>query len=143
MDAVTVRHEANDRFRISIRGHEIVVDQPAPASDDAGPTPTELFVASLAACAAFYARRFLARHGLADGGLVVRSDFGWAVDHSSVTSITLVVDVPGGVPGHLEAALLRAIERCTVHESIRNAPAVRCTLVKVPGPNGPRVGAAS
>jgi putative redox protein len=143
VDAVTVRHEANDRFRISIRGHDIVVDQPPPASGDAGPTPTELFVASLAACAAFYARRFLSRHGLADGGLVVRSEFGWAPDHSRVTSVALVVEVPGGVPDHLEPALLRAVERCTVHESIRNAPAVTCEIAKVPRPDEAGVGAAS
>ena len=73
MTTITVRHEARDRFRISIRGHEVLVDQPLPASGDAGPTPTELFVASLAACAGFYARRFLARHGLPDGELAIQT----------------------------------------------------------------------
>src|SRR5579864_1201648 len=114
MSQIAVRHESVDRFRISVRGHELVVDQPAPASGDGGPTPTELFVASVAACAGFYARRFLARHGLVDGGLAISCDFTWAPDHSRVASIALQVEVPDGLPAALEPALLRAIKGCTV-----------------------------
>ena len=129
MTPISVRHETNDRFRISIRGHEVVVDQPAPAGGDDGPTPTELFVASLAACAGFYARRFLARHGLRDGELAISCEFGWAQDHSHVDSIALRVELPAGVPKGLEAPLLRVIEQCTVHESIRQVPVVTCLIV--------------
>lgn len=124
MAQITVRHESLDRFRIAVRGHEIVVDQPAPSSGDAGPTPTELFVASLAACAGFYARRFLARHGVADGELVVVCDFGWAADHSRVTAIALRLETPEGIPAELHPALMRVLEHCTVHESIRAVPTV-------------------
>lgn len=132
MSQLEVQHETRDRFRIRIRGHEVVVDQPRPASDDAGPTPTELFVASLAACGGFYARRFLARHGLSDGGLVVACDFDWAPDHSRVISIALRVEIPGSVPDGLRPALLRAVDRCTVNESIRHGLAVTCEIATSP-----------
>lgn len=132
MSHLEVQHEALDRFRIRIRGHEVVVDQPHPASDDAGPTPTELFVASLAACAGFYARRFLARHGLSDGGLTVACDFEWAPDHSRIVSIALRVEIPGGVPDALRPALLRVVDRCTVHESIRHGLAVTSEIATAP-----------
>jgi putative redox protein len=36
---------------------------------DVGPTPTELFVAGLASCVAFYARRYLRRHDIDAEGL--------------------------------------------------------------------------
>ena len=63
--ALTVAHRGGDRFRIRVRGHEIDVDQPVgDGGEDTAPTPTELFVAGLASCVAFYARRYLARHGL-------------------------------------------------------------------------------
>lgn len=122
--SITVHHEANDRFRIDVRGHEVVVDQPAPASGDAGPTPTELFVASLAGCAAFFARRFLARHGLPDGELTVACDFAWSADHSRVEKISLHVEVPSPLEPEIEAGLLRAIDRCTVEASIRAQPVI-------------------
>ena len=122
MSQISVRHEAADRFRIVVRGHEVVVDQPG--SGDAGPTPTELFVASLAACAGFYARRFLARHGVADGELGVTADFTWSADHSRVTAIALRLETPRGIPDDLRPALQRVLDHCTVHESLRLVPAV-------------------
>lgn len=115
-----VLHEAGDRFRIQIRGHELVVDQPG--SGDAGPTPTELFVASLISCTAFYARRFLARHGLADGDLAVSGEMTWAPDHTRVTAIAMRVESAGGIPAELHAALQRVVDHCTVSESIRGVP---------------------
>lgn len=129
MSRICVRHEERDRFRVAIRAHELVVDQPVPASGDEGPTPTELFVASLAACGAFYARRFLARHGLAEGALTVTADFAMAADHSRVASIALRVETPDGVPPELRGALERAVDACTVHNSIRQAPAVSLEIV--------------
>lgn len=129
MTAIIVRHEARDRFRISVRGHDVVVDQPAPASSDEGPTPVELFVASLAACAAFYARRFLDRHGLGEGELEVSCEFEWATDHSRVIAIALRILVPLRLPDGIEAALLRVIDRCTVRQSIGEGLAVTCDIV--------------
>ncbi len=129
MSRICVRHEERDRFRVAIGAHELVVDQPAPASGDEGPTPTELFVASLAACGAFYARRFLARHGLADGALTVTADFAMADDHSRVASITLRVETPDEVPPGLRGPLERAVHGCTVHRSIRQAPEVSLEVI--------------
>ena len=43
-----IEHEGGDRYRVRIRGHELVVDQPTEdGGEDAGPTPTELFVAGV------------------------------------------------------------------------------------------------
>ena len=116
MSTISVLHETGDRFRIKIRDHDVIVDQPG--SGDRGPTPTELFVASLVACAAFYARRFLARRGVEDGDLTVTGDFAWAEDHSRVTAVAIRVETTDGVPEDLHAALARVVEHCTVHESI-------------------------
>jgi putative redox protein len=121
---ITVHHEGKDRFNIDIRGHEVVVDQPPPASDDAGPTPTELFLASLAACAAFFGRRFLVRHGLPDGGLSVALDFDWGPDYKYVERIRLRVELPEPIAPELEAGLMRALERCTVDATIRAQPEI-------------------
>ena len=67
-----VRFVAGEAYEMTVRGHRVVVDQPADAGgQDSAPTPTELFVASLAACVAFYAGRFLTRHGYSRDGLAV------------------------------------------------------------------------
>ncbi len=59
---VQVAYRCGDRFDINVRGHVIRNDQPVgDGGENTGPTPTELFIASLASCVAFYARRYLDR----------------------------------------------------------------------------------
>jgi len=126
---ITVTHTGGDRMAIRIRGHDIVSDQPIDAGgDDAGPTPTELFVAGLAACVGFYAERFLRRHE-PDAALSVTCDFAMSTDRPSrVSSIDLRVDVAAELDEDVREALLRAADHCTVHNSLRTPPAVRLEI---------------
>ena len=76
---ITVSHVGGDRLRIAIRGHELFADQPVEdGGGDTAPTPTELFLGSLAACVEFCAERFLRRHGLGTHGLSVGCEYVWA-----------------------------------------------------------------
>ena len=130
MTDIDVRYERGDRFRAVIRGHELVVDQPlTDGGEDAGPTPTELFVAGLAACMGFYAERFLRRHGLPAKGLAVRCGYAFAEDRPArVGSIDIQVELPEGFPESRRAALMAVVERCTVHNSLVTAPDIRIEL---------------
>jgi OsmC-like protein len=96
MPNLSVAHQTADRFELQVRGHRLLCDQPpADGGDDQGPTPTELFVGSLAACVAFYARRFLARHDLDAAGLRVEAAFTMSPDRPArVDTITLRLLLP-------------------------------------------------
>lgn len=110
---LSVRHLGGDRYDAHVRGHWLVLDQPA--SGDAGPTPIEAFVASLAACAAFYAGRFLARHGIAGHRVECQyeQDAGGAITFVALSLRT------APLPDALRSGALRAMEHCTVLRSIR------------------------
>jgi putative redox protein len=127
---VDVLYAARDRFVISIRGHHVVVDQPQEAGgDDLGPTPTELFVASLAACVGFYAERFLRRHRVVPDGLKVKAEFETAFSPPHrVSSVELRVEVPAELSDRRRAALLALVRHCTVHNSLASPPMVRIGL---------------
>lgn len=123
---IEVQHEYGDRFTAIVRGHRLEIDQPVDhGGTDAGPTPTELFVAGLAACVGFHAERYLRRHGLPVDELRVDARFVFAEDlPARVASVTLGVHAPGLPPSRREA-FQSVIERCTVQNSIRIAPDVR------------------
>ena len=124
-----VDHEGADRFRIAIRDHTLVVDQTvADGGGDSGPTPTELLVAGLASCVAFYVRRFLARHELPVKGLSVTADFGMAAQPARVGEIRLLVHLPADLPPMRRAALLAVAAHCTVHNTLLQPPAVSIEL---------------
>ena len=127
-----VRFVAGESYEVSVRGHRLLVDQPPDAGGrDAAPTPTELFVASLAACVAFYAGRYLTRHGYGRDGLTVRAGFDMASDRPArVSGIRLTVQAPAVLPASWRPALLAVVSHCTVHNSLSWPPSVAIELAE-------------
>jgi uncharacterized OsmC-like protein len=120
---IVARHEGGHRFTLRIREHELTVDQPrGSGGEDAGPSSTELFVASLVGCIAHYGHTFLARHGLS-GPVAAEAD--WSVDLGSerLAAVQVRVVAPP-IPVELEAGFREAVEHCLVHNSLRTAPDV-------------------
>lgn len=133
MPRISVRHEHDDHYHVRIRHHGLVVDQPPEEGGaDLGPSPTELFAASLAACAAFYAGRFLRRHAIPPAGLRVDCDFEMSPERPArVTAVRLDLWLPPAFPEERREALERVVERCAVRNSLRIPPEVTVALREV------------
>jgi putative redox protein len=122
---LAVRHLSGDRFAIDIRGHTITVDQPVDAGgDDTAPTPTELFVAGLASCVAFYARRYLARHDFSAQGLTVAATYEVGGRPNRVTKVSVRITPPADLPTDRRDAFLAVASHCTVHNTLDEPPPV-------------------
>lgn len=108
-----------------MRGHAVLVDQSAEVGgEDSAPTPTELFVASLASCIAFHAGRYLDRHHLDRTGLRVTAESAMATERPArVASVRLRITAPG-LPVERHAALHAVVSKCTVHNSLHQPPQV-------------------
>ncbi len=121
---VEVSYLGGESYAVAARGHTLLTDQPATAGGaDTAMTPTELLVASLTSCVAFYAGRYLARHGLNRDGLHVTARFTTATDRPArVDRVRLTIQIPGGIPASRQAALLAVASHCTVHNTLRQAP---------------------
>ena len=127
--SVRVEHRGGDQFDVHLRGHVLRVDQPVEdGGDDTGPSPTELLVASLAACVGHYARRYLSRHGLPTEGLGVRASYALEGRPNRVGLVEVSIDVPHGVPEDRRAALLAVATHCTVHNTLLLQPAITMEL---------------
>lgn len=125
-----------DRFDIRIRNHALIVDQPfEDGGTDSGPTPTELFVASLAGCVAYYAARFLRRHHVPTEGLRVAC--GWSMSSDSphrVEAIDLNVLTSSQLDDKQIERLRAVVERCTVQNTLNVPPKVRIELGGITSP---------
>ncbi|MFB4298510.1 OsmC family protein [Actinomadura sp. NTSP31] len=126
MQEMTVVHRENDAFAVLIRDHVINVDQPYTSGGmDEGPTPVELFVAALAACAAHYARRYLAGRGLPATGLEITAGFTMNPGvPARVARVRLSLRPPVDVPQEALIGLKAAVAGCTVHNSLLDPPRV-------------------
>jgi len=133
---VEVSYLGGESYAIATRGHMLLTDQPAAAGGaDTAMTPTELLIASLSSCVAFYAGRYLARHGLNRDGLHVTATFTAATDRPArVAAVRLAIRVPGGIPPSRQAALLAVASHCTVHNTFRQAPDIAIELCRPQGP---------
>jgi putative redox protein len=129
-ETMDVRFEAGERYGVTVRGHRFEVDQPIEAGgEDRAATPTELFLASLATCVAYYAGRYLTRHGHGREGLGVSLTYRLASDRPSrVAEIQMTVVVPDDLPTERWPALRAVVARCTVHNSITIPPTIRIEL---------------
>jgi len=129
-ELMDVRFVSGEAYEVSARGHRVMVDQPADAGgEDTAPTPTELFVASLATCVAFYAGRYLTRHGFSREGLGVSVCFDMAADKPArVATVRLTVRVPADLPAERRPALAAVVSHCTVHNSLTIPPGVTIDL---------------
>lgn len=133
---VEVSYLGGESYAVAARGHTLLTDQPATAGGaDAAMTPTELLIASLSSCVAFYAGRYLARHGLNRDGLRVTAAFTTATDRPArIGTVRLVIRPPGDLPPSRQAALLAVASHCTVHNTLRQAPDIAIELSRRQGP---------
>ena len=120
---VSVHHEGGDRYRVEIGWHALTVDQPD--TGDTGPTPTDLFVASLASCVAHYAGRFFARHDIDPDGFGVDARSRWPIVRRASDGSTSALRLPRGFPDEMRDRLAAVVDHCTVHNSITTPPEVR------------------
>jgi len=133
---VEVSYLGGESYAVVARGHTLLTDQPATAGGaDTAMTPTELLIASLSSCVAFYAGRYLTRHGLNRDGLHVTATFTAATDRPArVSTVSLTIQVPNGIPPSRQAALLAVASHCTVHNTLRQPPDIAIELSRPKGP---------
>jgi putative redox protein len=101
----------------------MVVDLPLEAGgDDVGPSPTPLLVATLAASVAFFGRGFLHGHGLPD---CVNVTARWWPELTPIRvgRVEVTIEAPG-LPVSKLGEFSRAIEHCTVQNTLHDTPEV-------------------
>jgi uncharacterized OsmC-like protein len=116
---MTVVYKGGSRFDIISRRHTLVTDQPVEdGGQDAGLSPVELFVGSLASCVAYFVGRFCARHQIACEGFTVEADWSYAERPYRVGAVSLRIKLPAPVTAEQRERLLKVAHGCTVHQSL-------------------------
>ena len=107
----------------TFRGHTIHTDQPKPAGDDTAMSPFDLFLASLATCAGFYALRFCQERHIDTEGLGVTLT---PTRDPATKKLDIGIDLrlPAGFPGKYRDAVIRAVDQCAVKKALVEPPAI-------------------
>jgi uncharacterized OsmC-like protein len=126
---LSVSHHGGTRYDIVSGRHRIVTDQPVEdGGQDAGVSPLELFVGSVASCVAYFVGRFCARHKISQDGFSVEADWAMAENPHRVGRIDLAIHFSHPVEPEMKDRLLKVAHGCTVHQSLAIAPTIDIKL---------------
>jgi putative redox protein len=114
----TARRSSNFTHTVSLRDHQLTVDEPRDrGGDDEGPAPEELLAASLASCTAITMEMYAQRKGWDIGPVQVTVEFSPA-ERGHPTRFTLVL----GLPSHLSAEQVDKLQviaaKCPIHRTL-------------------------
>lgn len=126
---ITVTHEDGVRFAIQIRQHSIVVDQTVRGGgEDSGPTPIELFGASLGSCVAFYVQQFLFARGLPFEGMRVEVDMN--KEQKRIARFAVRVILKDAPQAQYAEMLERVARSCPAHNTLTHGADVEVAFVQ-------------
>lgn len=126
---LTVAYHGGTRYDITSGKHRVITDQPVEdGGHDAGMSPVELYVGSVASCVGYFVGQFCARHDISREGLTVDAEWTIAEGPHRVGTIALAIHLPHRLTPEQRERLLKVAHGCTVHQSIAVAPNVSIRL---------------
>lgn len=126
---LTITYRGGTRFDVSNGTHTLVTDQPTEdGGNNAGMSPVELFVGSLASCVGYFVGRYCARHQIPTKGFTI--DVGWSMAEQPhrVGAVELALHLPTELTPSQQEKLLKVAHGCTVHQSLTVPPQVEIRL---------------
>lgn len=118
--------------RVSIGGHEIRFDQPVAAGGaDTGPSPLDVLVSSVGACAHYFAAAFLVARKQPVEGLIVTVEAEKTTESPRrLAHLNVVVTLPPGVPDAMLPRIEQAVRACPAWGTLVTPPELSMTLTR-------------
>jgi uncharacterized OsmC-like protein len=119
MARITTYYKGDMLFESKLGAHSVIIDVPAGmGGKDRGPTPPELFVASLGSCVGAFVAQYCGRSGIDASDMTVDVTFDKVENPTRLVNLKVRVELPHGQCADRQAAIHRVAEHCPVHETI-------------------------
>lgn len=119
MPTITTAHKGDMLFESQFGDHSVLIDvPPAMGGANRGPTPPELFIASLGSCVGAFAATYCHQAGIDTRDMTIDVSFDKVDNPTRLANLKITVNLPYGDCSLREQALKRVAEHCPVHETI-------------------------
>ena len=126
---LSVLYHGGTRYDILCGKHRVVTDQPVvDGGQDAGPSPVELFVGSLASCIGYFVGQFCVRHDIPQEGLSIEAEWSMTENPHRAGQVDISIHLPHRLTSELKDRLLKVAHGCTVHQSMALTPTIGIRL---------------
>ena len=112
------------------KGHTVRTDQPERAGGrDTGPSPFDLFLASLATCTGYYAARFCELKGIDPRRLSLSLETVRDPERKRLGKVRVEIELPPDFPEKYRKAIVRAADQCAVKRHILEPPELEVVAI--------------
>lgn len=130
MTTITTRYKGDMLFESRLGNHSILIDvPPSMGGSDRGPTPPELFIASLGSCVGAFVAQYCVRSDIDARDMTVDVSFDKVEHPTRLTNLAVRVSLPHGECKDRERALRRVAEHCPVHETIATLEGIDMEII--------------
>jgi len=125
---IVVSFPGGMRVDAAYRGFVIETDQSVEeGGDNTAPSPFDLFLASIAACAGYYLLAFCKQRELSVDRAGVVMTMEREPQLKMISRVRIELKLPLGFPEKYAAAVIKAVDACTVKRHILRAPVFEVT----------------
>lgn len=130
MGVISTYYKGDMKFESEMGKHTMTIDVPAAmGGSDRGPTPPELFIASLGSCVGAFVANYCAKSGVDATDLRVDVAFEKAENPTRLTDVQVTIFLPHGECKNRRQAMQRVAEHCPVHETIATMKDVEMKII--------------
>lgn len=129
MSTVSATYKGDALFEVAAENHKFAVDlPPAVGGKGRAVTPTTLFACSLASCIGALVHMYCRDMKIDSEGLTVTVDYDKLEKPSRLGNFKAKIHLPKSGWEQRKDGILRAAERCPVHETILNHQGIEITV---------------
>jgi ribosomal protein S12 methylthiotransferase accessory factor len=112
------------RVEAHYKGFVMATDQPSYAGGEgSAPSPFDLFLGSLAACAGYFVVAFCRERQISTEGLSLAMRMERNPKTRMISKVAIDISLPPGFPEKYKGAVIKAADQCTVKRHIAQPPA--------------------
>jgi putative redox protein len=120
---INVTFPGNLKVEAGFSGFTVSTDQPAAVGGDGtAPSPFHVFLASIATCAGFYVLSFLKQRGIDETSAGVTMTTVNDPITRMVAEVHINIALPPEFPEKYRAAIVRAVDQCSVKRALAQPP---------------------
>lgn len=133
MGTISTQYKGDMLFETTLGSHTLTIDVPAGmGGKNRGPTPPDVFIASLGACVGAFVANYCNKADLDARDMTVDVSFDKAEEPTRLTNISVKITLPHTACENRERALRRVAEHCPVHETIATLEGIEFKIVDKP-----------
>lgn len=130
MGTISTYYKGDMLFESEMGSHKLTIDVPAAmGGGDRGPTPPEIFIASLGSCIGAFVANYCAKSGVNAEDLRVDVSFDKAENPTRLVNLEVEIHLPNAECTNRRQALQRVAEHCPVHETIDTLEGVEMKII--------------